>query len=188
MKLRIDPMIYNNSDRTRKQALKEVREPIKDSLRKERAKRKLFKVKHADNDILFNNPNDPNRNVGGHYTLTVGINPNTDDVAVALLSSLEDIDGTPTKQDKVEKNFIYPIPEDKIIGNSRKSGISIKLYKKNLVEDRNLKYDDLEESNREVEISNTIQTDIAQHLFDNSVHKKISKRNRGVVQNMVKIK
>lgn len=187
MKLRIDPTIYN-SDRARKQVLKEVRTPVQDSLRKERAKRKLFKVKHANNDILFNNSDDQNQNIGGHYTLTIGVNPNTDDVAVALLTSLEDIDGIPTKQDKVEKNFIYPIPEDKIIGNSKKSGISIKLYKKNLVEDRNLKYGDLEESNREIKISNTIQTDIAQHLFANSVHKKISKRNRGVVQNMVKIK
>lgn len=89
--------IYNSNKR-RKTALKEIRKPILDS-NLTRAKKKLFIVKHADNDILFNNPNDSERNVGGHYTLTVGINPQTDDVAVTVITSLRDRNGNPIKED-----------------------------------------------------------------------------------------
>lgn len=186
MKLRLKPTI-NNHHRTRKQALKKVRKSIQESLLT-KARKKLYKVKHVSNDNLFNNPNDPKRNIGGHYTLTVGINPETEDVTVAIITSLEDQDGNPTKTHKVHNKFVYPIPEDKIKGNSRKSGIALELYQKNLVENRNLKLDDLVEPYREIEISDDVQTDIANHIFKNSIHKRVSKRNRRVVENMIIIK
>lgn len=119
MKMRLEPTIYNNN-RRRKQDLKEVKKPIQNKL-VTKAKKKLFKVKHADNDVLFNDPSDPNRNIGGHYTLTVGINPQNDDVAVVILTSLEDQYGNPTKQEQIEKGLIYPLAH--IEGLSRRSGI-----------------------------------------------------------------
>lgn len=180
MNIKLDPNLCNKTEKKEKQSEEELRVTA--------AKQKLFKVKHADNDILYSNPEDSNSIAGGHYALTVGINPETEEVVVAVLASLEDQNGNPTKTDKVKNNFIYPIPEDKITGNSRKSGVSLTLYKKNLICNRNLKFDDLDDSYNKIEISKAAETDIAKHLFENPTHKKMSKRNSRIVESMLKIK
>lgn len=182
MKLRINPSIQN-SDMTRKQVLKEVRKPIQDSLLT-KAKKRLFKVKYVDNDILFNNPNDPDRNIGGHYTLTVGINPHAKDVAVVIITSLEDRNGNLIKQEQIEKGLIYPL--ENINGLSRRSGIKQEVITKNKFTNENVNYDSLQNLRNEIIIADSEREGIHKFLYSNPAHQRSSERNNRRTKKYIK--
>lgn len=182
MKIRLKPTIYNN-DRLRKQALKEVRKPIQDSpLTK--TKKKLFKVKRIKNSDLYGDENTQ----GEHLVLSVAINPQNDDVATATLTSLEDKEGHPTKQEKVKQGLIMALPEDKISNFSRRVGIQQEVITKNATTGIKLNYSMLEEPLYGAKIDNSLKKEIDKFLFNNPEHKRNSAKNYNKVKKYIKIK
>ena len=182
MKLKIDPTIYNN-DRTRRESLKKVRKPVHDSpLTK--ARKKLFKVKRINNSDLYGDE----ETRGEHLVLPVAINPNNNDVATTTISSIEDAEGNPTKQEKIKNGLIMPIPEDKTKNFTRKVGIQQDVISKNARTGKNLNYSMLKEPLYGAEISEDMKDDVNSFLFENPQHKRNSYRNHHKVKNYVKIK
>lgn len=97
MKLRLTPSVINEDRSTEDSTISEARN-------------KLFKVKHIENRNLYDDENTR----GEHLVLTVGINPKNNDVVTATITSLEDAERNPTKQNKVRQVLIMPLPENKI--------------------------------------------------------------------------
>ena len=183
MKLRIDPTIYN-SDRTRKQALKEVREPIKDSLRKERAKKKLFKVKRIHNSDLYGDSNTQ----GEHLVLTVAINPRNNDVGTVTITSVEDAEGNPTKIDQINRGLIMELPEDKTKNFSRKVGIQQSIITRNVTTGNLLNHSMLEEPLYGASVDKSISGAVSDFLLNNPEHQRSSRKNYQKIRNYIKIK
>lgn len=183
MNLRIIPSM-NNSNRKRRQKLKEIRKSIHDS-KLTKAKKKLFKIKYASNDTLYNNPNAPAHNIGGHYILTVGINSSTYDVAVAVITSLEDSHGNPTKQEQIERGLIYPLEHVK--GLSRRSGIKQDVLVENPYTGKKINYSFLQNPSRKIEIGVSEEEEVTEFLFNNEQHTYKSHRNRVRTQNYIKV-
>ena len=182
LKLRITPTRYNN-DRKRKQDLKEVRKTIEDSpLTK--AIKKLFKVKRIKNSDLYGNENTQ----GEHLVLTVALNPRNNDVATTTITSLEDAEGNPTKQEQVRKGLIMELPEEKIKNFSRKVGIQQTVITKNKTTGNNLYYSMLREPLYGATVDEDLIDEVDSFLFNNPQHKNSSARNHHKVKKYVKIK
>lgn len=182
MKLRIDINDIDSS-RIRKVKLNTKRVPV-NKKEKEILRNNLFKVKHIDDDILF----DETQNSNGHYVLTVALNPKTGNVAVAELNSIVNDDNEIIKLKRINKGYIKPIEPNDIQGNTKRNGISIDLYINNVKENRELKLMDLKNIKKEIIISESVQGEFADFLFNNMVHKKISQLNREKTKDMRKIK
>lgn len=182
MKLRIDINDIDSS-RIRKLKLNTKRVPV-NKKEMEFYDNNLFKVKHIDNDKLF----ERSCNTLGHYVITVAADFKTQNIAVAQLNSLEDKQGMATKEKRVKNGLIKPIQSNHILGNSRKTGVSIDVYSKNIKRNRKLTADDLEEPYHEIVVSNEIQKEIADFIFNNQTHINKSKSNNEKVKNMRKIK
>ncbi len=170
-RLRIDSDQYNDDSSTEDSAIAVART-------------KLFKVKHANNDTLYNNPSDPTRNVGGHYALIVGINPHTDEVAVALITSLEDSHGNPIKEEQVRNGLILSFNNSS--GLNRKSGLKQDVLVENPYTSEKINYSSLQNPSKEIEIG-VSEEEVAEFLFNNEQHMYKSHRNRVRTQNYIKI-
>ena len=169
--IRIDLNQYNDDNTTEDPVIAEARN-------------KLFKVKHASNDTLYNNPNDPARNVGGHYALTVGINPHTDEVAVAIITSLEDSNGNPIKQEQIERGLIYPL--EHVDGLSRRSGIKQEVITKNRFTNENINYNSLQNPRNKISIDEREKEGINGFLYSNPTHRRSSEKNNRRTRNYIK--
>ena len=149
-----------------------------------RAKKKLFKVKRIHNSDLYGSE----ETQGEHLVLPVAMNPSNDDVATATITSIEDAEGNPTKQEQVRKGLIMELPEDKISNFSRKVGIKQEVITKNVIADKNINYSMLEDPLYGAKIDEELKDDINSFLFENPQHKNRSTRNYHKVKKICKNK
>lgn len=184
-----DKTLNKNRDKTvrnQRKKLIENKKIIKKSKFSE-VMNKLFKVKHIDDDIMFENINSEGQR-RGHYVLTVAINPQNMETGVVQINSLSDLNDNPTKLNRVRNGFILPVEDTMTTGSNRRTGISMDVYTKNKRDNTPLKYNDLNETNRPFTISKIKEKDIAKHVFDNDRHPRISASNNEKTSNMIKIK
>lgn len=180
MKQKIKPSIYN-SERYRKEALKKVRNTIQDSpLTK--AKKKLFKVKRINNSDLYGS----STTTGEHLVLTIAIDPYNDNVATATITSLEDSQGNPTKQDQLRKGLIMRLPVNQIHNFNRKVGIQQVVITKNATTGTIINYSMLRDPLYGASIDESLKNNIDTFLFNNPQHKKSSSKNHHKVRRYIK--
>ncbi len=182
MKSKIKSTIHN-SRRKRKQALKEIRKPIQDSSLT-KARKKLFKVKRIKNSDLYGSADTR----GEHLVLSIAINPSNDDVATTTITSIEDAQGKPTKQDKIRDGLIMPLSENKTSNFNRQVGIQQEVISKNVRTGNNLNYSMLRDPLYGAEISEELKDAVYAFLFENPDHKNNSAKNYHKVKKYVKIK
>ncbi len=180
MKQKIKPSIYN-SERYKKETLKKNKDKIKDS-NLTKAKKKLFKVKRINNSDLYGS----STTTGEHLVLTIAIDPNNDNVATATITSLEDSQGNPLKQDQVRTGLVMQLPAKQIRNFYRKVGIKQELITKNVATGIVLNYSMLRDPLYGAEIDESLRKDIDTFLFNNPRHKKISSKNNHKIRRYIK--
>lgn len=174
MKLRIDINDIDSS-RIRKVKLNEKRVPINLKEKKE-IDSVLLKVKHIDNDDLFNDPSDPNKKNGGHLVLPVAYNVKNKDVGITVITSIEDSDGNVVKENQIKNGLIFNI-DGHISGLRKKSGIKQEVITKNRNTNININYSMLKDTNHRISVNPNISLPLREFLFDNNDHKKKSREN-----------
>ena len=187
MKLKLSNYLLEQDKERKKTNLNLIKKKLPENTNITIAKSRLLKVMHVDNDDLFNDPNDLNRNIGGHFVFPVAYNYKNNDVGVAVITSIEDGTGNQIKQNQVNLGLIYPL-EGHITGLKRKSGIKQEVVTKNRYTGININYDMLSATNNVILIDSNIDKELYDFLFENVNHNKKSKANKRRTEGYIKIK
>ncbi len=173
----------NNSKRYKKESLKKNRKKINDNSTTS-AKKKLFKVKIAKNSDLYGDSTE----TGYHPVLVVAVEPKTNNVGVATISSIEDDEGNPTKQRQIKKGFIFSLSTDKTKNFNKKNGIKQEVIVENRTTKIKINHSMLLENKYDSSINEELMSEISDFLFNNKIHKKPSNLNNNKTKGYIKIK
>lgn len=167
--------------------VKEDKKTKESTRKKKEITDKLGLVAFVKNTVLYSDKPEINTKTGkekGHYARVTSIDPETKNVGLSVITSLEDEEGNPTKQEKVEKGLILPIPKEKVKGSKRDFGINLELLTDHKVSGKKINYSELENlGTYSIVIDSSMNKKIYNFHFENEDHKRQSKNNKSKVKN-----
>lgn len=167
---------YSKTKRGKRKRLTEHRESNSILNNKvEKAKQRLFQVKHAKNKDLYGTE----ETEGGHFVLITAYDYKNDNVGVNVITSIDDS----IKIKQTRNGLTIPID---VTGLSRKAGLKQEVITKNKCSNKNVNYEMLEDTKNNSILLGPNMIMINEFIYENNMHRKKSEANKRRTKGYIK--